>query len=444
MDFLSKFGFFVVAGLGLLAWAVLNGQGNEYAIVGLLTAGLAVSAGVTLRDRRYGVVLTAALALACNAYLLKHKLDAAAGPSICSINATFDCDKVNASDASMIAGVPVTVFGVAFYAGLLLAGLTAKRGEKDDGRFDQAVAVFSWPALLFSVYLGYQTVQIGAFCVMCITIYLANVILWFAGRAGLKRHNRSVTDIAGFVSSADTGTIVVAFAIAVIGLNSIKAEDGKPKADATGRKDYSTLYGLPTGPVELVGNEPILGNPNGAITVVEFADYGCSHCAHAWKEVKGLIAARPDVKLVYKYFPRSSVCHPALGEPDERGPLCDATYAAECAKQQGKFFEMSTQLFTNLGSFAPEQLRFMAGEVGLDMQQFETCIADPATKATVVASATAGDAAGVYGTPTLFVRGLVGSDWIQLTRGFDTLITLAEAKDDHVDLPVPTKPVPEP
>ncbi len=445
MDFLSKFGFFVLAGVSVVVWGVLNAQGNEYAIMGLLGAAVAVAAGITQRDRRWGIILTAALALACNAYLLKHKLDAAAGPSICSINATFDCDKVNSSDASMLAGVPVTVFGVGFYAGLIIAGLTAKKGEKDEGRFDQAVAIFSWPAVVFSIYLAYESKVLGAFCVMCITIYLSNLILWFAGRQGLKQHNRSITDLAGFVSSSDTGTIVVVFAITFVGLNSMKPEDAsKPKTDAQGHKDYSALYGKPTGPVELVGNEPILGNPNAPITVVEYADYGCPHCAHAWKEVKGLLQARPDVRIAYKYFPRSSNCHPALGEPDERGALCDATYAAECARQQDKFYEMSTQLFTNQGAFAPEQLRFMANDIGLDMAKFETCLADPATKATVVAAAVSGDAAGVYGTPTLFVRGLVGDGWIQLTRGFDAVIQLAEAKDDHVDLPLPTQPVPDP
>lgn len=444
MDFLSKYGFFVLAAASAVAWGVMGSQGNEYAIVGALLAALSVAAGVLVHNRRAGVVLAAVVALGCNAYLLQQKLAAAAGPSICSINATFDCDKVNSSDASTLAGVPVTVFGVAFYAGLIVAGLFAKRGDKDDGRFDQAVAVFSWPAILFSAYLGYESLQLGAFCVMCITIYLANVLLWFAGRAGLKAHSRSLRDLAGFVSSSDTATLVVVFAVTFVGLNSIKAEDGKPVADAAGRKDYSKLYGLPAGPVELTGNEPILGNPNAPITVMEYADYGCSHCAQAWKEVKPLLAARPDVRIAYKFFPRSSVCHPALGEPDDRGALCDATYAAECARQQDKFFEMSTQLFMNQGAFAGEQLRYMANEVGLDLQKFETCMADPATKATVVASAASGDAAGVYGTPTLFVRGLVGTGWIQLTRGFDAVITLAEAKDDHVDLPVPTKPVPEP
>jgi len=50
-------------------------------------------------------------------------------------------------------------------------------------------------------------------------------------------------------------------------------------------------------------NDPVGGNPNGAITLVEFFDYNCGYCKRANGTLKALIEANPDLRVVYKEFP---------------------------------------------------------------------------------------------------------------------------------------------
>lgn len=56
---------------------------------------------------------------------------------------------------------------------------------------------------------------------------------------------------------------------------------------------------------ELTGseNDPVGGNPDGSITLVEFFDYNCGYCKRASSTVQSLVDANPDLRIVYKEFP---------------------------------------------------------------------------------------------------------------------------------------------
>ena len=55
--------------------------------------------------------------------------------------------------------------------------------------------------------------------------------------------------------------------------------------------------------LEQAPNAPVLGNPDGDVTVVEFFDYNCPYCRRAMSEVEGLIEADPNVRLVFRELP---------------------------------------------------------------------------------------------------------------------------------------------
>lgn len=57
---------------------------------------------------------------------------------------------------------------------------------------------------------------------------------------------------------------------------------------------------------ELLGqdpNAPVIGNPEGDVTVVEFFDYNCPYCKRAAPVVKNVIAGDSDVRVVYREWP---------------------------------------------------------------------------------------------------------------------------------------------
>jgi protein-disulfide isomerase/uncharacterized membrane protein len=410
-------------------------------IIGLLVATL-VCGGLIANSTRLGIALTSVNALAANAYLFNRKFAAAQETdAICNISSTLNCDAVNSSAASEMFGVPITLFGAGFYAGLLLASLIAK---DDDSRLYRVTALFSIVTVIYSAYLGYLALAMGAGCLFCIDIYAANLLLLWAGFKGLRETEARLGDeLSGVFSSTPFMTITVAFGLIVmVGTGMWTTEQarlhGSLTVDTT-RKPLPTselkrLFHAPGGAVRLDGTEPVLGDPDAPYLIVEWADYGCPHCARAAVELKRLIAENPKIQLRFKTFPLDGNCNPALQPSD--GLRCEAAKAAECGLAQGKFWEMQDLLFKNQGYFNPDELRHMAGQAGLDPAAFDTCMADPATMAAVSADAKAGDSAKVFGTPSLFLQGTHGSAFVQ-TEGIPAALRLIEAHANGEQMPEP-------
>ena len=155
-----------------------------------------------------------------------------------------------------------------------------------------------------------------------------------------------------------------------------------------------------------------LSNPGAKITIVEFSDFQCPFCGRYQQAVHPQLLKQyvetGQVNFVYK--------HSAfLGQESVW-----AAQAAECAADQGKFWEYHDLLFSrqngeNQGAFNKDKLIGFAKEMGLDMAKFEPCLTNDETLARVQADTQEGQAAGVRGTPTFFINGqpLVGAQPIE-------------------------------
>jgi len=107
--------------------------------------------------------------------------------------------------------------------------------------------------------------------------------------------------------------------------------------------------------------DPVAGNPNGKITLVEFSDYQCGHCINMSPVVDALIKKNPNLRVVLKEFPI-------------RGPLSEtAAKAAIAAQKQGKYYEFRVALMSNKnGSLTEEGIYNIAKSVGLDVNKLKT------------------------------------------------------------------------
>ncbi|MCA9569731.1 MAG: thioredoxin domain-containing protein [Myxococcales bacterium] len=432
----------LLGGVGLY----LNGAGDEqanYAILAFLAAAVVFCAQIVVASTRKGVLVTSVLAAGCNAYLLNLKF-APHDKAICDVGGLIGCSVINSSPASELFGLPVTLYGVGFYVGLALAALG---NEKRTPRFDQVNGLFALGSLAFSAYLGWEAKKIGLFCPFCITIYACNILLFVAALKGLRENGQKLFDgVDKIFGSSSLWVITAAFAfITLVGASSWQGHEassdvaivknredgGKIDTDALRR-----LYKRPDGVVKTDGTEPVLGRPGATITIVEFADYGCPHCAMASPLLKELVHGNPEVQLLFKVFPLSGACNPVI-EGTEGVERCKAAMAAECAGDQGKYYEMSGIMFKSLGYRSDDDLLFMAREVGLDTEAWTTCMQTQSTIDAVLDDAKAGIEARVQGTPTMFVRGLVGDDFVEITQGPEALLALIEAKRDGIPLPPP-------
>jgi protein-disulfide isomerase len=163
-----------------------------------------------------------------------------------------------------------------------------------------------------------------------------------------------------------------------------------------------------------IKNAPSTGNPNGPITVVEFADFECPVCRNLHEALRGLLPKYPQVRLVFKDFPLEQV-HPWA----RTGAL-----AGRCAYQLDPkaFWKMYDNLYDNQDLISAEnawdKMTDYAGQAGLDKDAFKACMTTAEAASAVDASIANGKLMDVSSTPTLFVNGrrIVGADPHQLEQ----------------------------
>ncbi len=82
-----------------------------------------------------------------------------------------------------------------------------------------------------------------------------------------------------------------------------------------------------------------------------------------------------------------------------------AAIAALAAAKQGKFWEIHEKLFANQKDLSDAKVEAIAGELGLNMEQFNQDLKDPAIASLIDRDMNNGRQANVQGTPTIFVNG---------------------------------------
>jgi protein-disulfide isomerase len=156
---------------------------------------------------------------------------------------------------------------------------------------------------------------------------------------------------------------------------------------------------LPTAPIQIEGS-PTLGASDAPVAVIVFSDFECPFCAQTARTVlqgiRNRFVAKGQVLLAYRNFPLA--IHPHAVEAAE---------AAECAKAQGRFWEIHDVLFgVEWFKEAPRVNWERLGQVaGLRLDEFSKCRESRQYRQSVEADVAYGRSLNVHGTPTLFVTG---------------------------------------
>jgi protein-disulfide isomerase len=160
-------------------------------------------------------------------------------------------------------------------------------------------------------------------------------------------------------------------------------------------KEFYELRYKDTGPRKTfkLDGAPYTGAPDAPVKVVEFFDYGCPSCKMYAPILKEALSAYPDQAVIYyKQFPLPAHVH-------SKG----AAQAALAAHEQGKFQAMHEILFAKAPNHRKPELTEYAKALGLDMGRFEANY--NAALSRVEADIAEGNAAGVNGTPAIFING---------------------------------------
>ncbi|WP_425092288.1 DsbA family protein [Tropicimonas sp. S265A] len=138
-------------------------------------------------------------------------------------------------------------------------------------------------------------------------------------------------------------------------------------------------------------NAPVLGNPDGDVTVIEFFDYNCPYCRRAKPVIEGLLAADDSVRIVFREFP-------ILGDAS-----VFASRAALAAREQGLYEELHWGLMGLSGRITEAAVMTVAEEVGIDTAQLRTDMESAAVSEHIETSMSLAQSLGITGTPSFVV-----------------------------------------
>lgn len=334
--------------------------------------------------------------------------------SFCDINATVSCRAAYLSRFGSAAGVPVALWGVIFFAGVLLL-LWASRGRStvSDSAASYIFAA-STAALAAVLYLAYASFFVlKEVCPLCVATYVAVIGLFVVSGgassvpiASLPR--RAGRDVGALVS-APLGLVVVA--VFVIGaawaaVSFPRAFERPAIADtpplaADQRSEFERWWNMQP----LVPNFPF-ANDGTKVVIVEFADFQCPHCRQmyfAYKPVleKYLTAAPKDVTFLFKPWPLSSRCNDSVPSV-HFAATCEASAAYVLAAHRGTGDQLKDWLFLHQEELTPDTVRRAAADVG-KISDFDAQY-QKAVEA-IKAEAAIGTRLGVNSTPSFFVNG---------------------------------------
>jgi protein-disulfide isomerase len=170
-----------------------------------------------------------------------------------------------------------------------------------------------------------------------------------------------------------------------------------------------------------VDDDPCIGPDDAPVIVIEFSDFQCPFCSGVAGFHEGVIARMKSkdpnweppvpkleelaregkIKFVYRDFPLTSI-HPQAQKAAE---------AAQCAEEQGMFWEMHDKLFKGQSEWsgsanAQEIFKRYASDLGLNISQFNSCLDSGKYASEIQKDYQDGIKAGVTGTPAFFINGI--------------------------------------
>ena len=232
--------------------------------------------------------------------------------SFCDVNSTVSCSVVLSSPYASFAGVSVAIWACLYYIGLIAAGISFIRSRGHARRQSLANLIFAAAVLgfLFSLYLAIVSLFVlQSVCLMCTGLYVVAIGMLVA--SSLLRNSVGRLRAQDAAQRAKQETVVWAgsgialiVVVAIVGweivggnrvLNASEIEQERPDF-------YRWFHDRPLAEVP-AGSRHTRGTTAAPVTVVEFSDFGCSHCAAFDKNIANVLRRGYDVRLEFSPLP---------------------------------------------------------------------------------------------------------------------------------------------
>jgi uncharacterized membrane protein len=345
------------------------------------------------------------------------KLGLSEGHSFCNINSTFNCDTVAVSPFAVLFGIPIATWGATTNLMLAVLLLTGFLGiSQNPGRILRFAFWLSLFVAATSVVMGaISSLVLKTYCLNCMAAYLLSFLtvvliwkglsenlwtsLWKDIKSLFGDHRWVLLVIAAIPAGSFLGNAIIGDSY---GISKLKLVTQESRANWQSATPHS--FDLTKGLSFQKGSEPPV------MTIVEFADFKCSHCRMAYPTLHTFAEGRSDVRLIYKSFPLDGVCNSDMPRKGD-GSTCQLAYSVFCAEKLAKKgWEFHNWIFDRQESFlsasSPENLlKELASEKKVDFYELQKCMNSSEISDLVSSQAKEGAAAKISGTPSIFVNG---------------------------------------
>ena len=170
-------------------------------------------------------------------------------------------------------------------------------------------------------------------------------------------------------------------------------------------------------------DDPSMGPKNAPIQIIEFSDFECPYCKRGADAVRQVTEHYGDkVRLVFRDFPLS------FHKNAKR-----AAEAAQCANEQGKFWEYHDKMFSGQRKLDRDSLVSYAQDFGLNVKNFESCLDSGKYSQEIQKDMSDGSAAGVKGTPCFFINGI----YLSGAQPFESFKEIIDEELNRKGIPLP-------
>ena len=368
-----------------------------------------------------GFALLGLAASSASAWVHYRILNDPAYASFCDVNATVSCTEAYTSRFGSVAGVPVAIFGLLFFAFVL--GLIAWSLKSSVTRDNLSGYVFasSTIGLAAVLYLGYASYFIlHVVCLLCVASYVAVIGLFVISGASIrypmtKLPSRAAKD-PGAMAAGVLFAAAIAAAFVLLPEQRVTAAAGEPSPTAAPAEQQTTIPATNAGQIEkfeqYLAQQPrvpvMVPSDGAAIVLVKFNDYQCPGCGETHRQLKPVLAkwnkeAPGKVKFISKDYPLDPECNQFV--PQELHPgACEGAVAVRLAREKGRGEAMEDWLFANQPAMMqPQAVKNAALTVGL-VKDFDARY--KTTLELVKADIMQGAQLKVNGTPTFFLNGM--------------------------------------
>jgi len=345
--------------------------------------------------------------------------------SFCDVNATVSCTEAYSSRFGSVAGVPVALFGVWFFAFVLCVLMLGSQSTTAAPNLPGYVFALSTVGLAAVLYLAYASfIILKAVCVLCVGTYVAVIGLFLISGAATRYPmtslpRRAVADLGTLMRSPKALSAAVAFLAASVALiaffpvpsaSAAASSNGEPQLSSPAPAVSAAQVQQLEAYLAQQPRVPIMVPSDGAaVVIVKFNDYQCPPCRQTYMEYKPILARwakeQPGkVKFMTRDYPLERQCNQNI-QQDLHPSGCEAAVAVRLAREKGKAEQMEEWIFNNQPALTPEGVRAAVGTVaGVSAADFDARF--PKVLELVRGDIAQGAQLKVTGTPTFFMNGI--------------------------------------